>query len=89
LAKIIKGNSSPAKSFTAVAVLWALSGNQTCPAWRETTSVDVGAAGSAGAVFSMVRSSVMMTPTGMPPNRARPVTTGESGRRREREYRRE
>lgn len=37
--------------------------------------MDDESAGSAGVVASAVRVSVMMTPMGMPPSRARPTTT--------------
>mmetsp|Transcript_7900 Transcript_7900/g.29134 ORF Transcript_7900/g.29134 Transcript_7900/m.29134 type:complete len:204 (+) Transcript_7900:818-1429(+) len=75
-AKMNKGKfSALLKSRIAVAVLCALSGNQTWPAWAKTASRDSGLAGSAGIRCSIKRVSTAMTPHGMPPRRARPVTT--------------
>mmetsp|Transcript_91067 Transcript_91067/g.278769 ORF Transcript_91067/g.278769 Transcript_91067/m.278769 type:complete len:261 (+) Transcript_91067:860-1642(+) len=75
-AKIISGKFSPRlKSRIAVAVLEALSGNQTCPACGSRTSMLAGFAGSAGTRRSTFRVSTAMTPMGMPPSFARPTTT--------------
>mmetsp|Transcript_25305 Transcript_25305/g.75302 ORF Transcript_25305/g.75302 Transcript_25305/m.75302 type:complete len:212 (+) Transcript_25305:1295-1930(+) len=73
---MMSGRFSPRlKSRMAVAVLWALSGNQTWPACGSTTSWLSGLAGSAGTRRSTLRVSTAMTPMGMPPSLARPVTT--------------
>mmetsp|Transcript_92559 Transcript_92559/g.238984 ORF Transcript_92559/g.238984 Transcript_92559/m.238984 type:complete len:225 (-) Transcript_92559:4763-5437(-) len=76
LAKMSSGKFSPRlKSRMAVAVLKALSGNQTWPAWGSITSWLSGFAGSAGILLSALRVSTAMTPMGMPPSLARPTTT--------------
>ena len=62
-------------SWIACAVLNAESGYHTPPACCTTTFSLCGIAGSAGVTLSTVRLSVAITPTGMPPSRARPVTT--------------
>mmetsp|Transcript_29803 Transcript_29803/g.65161 ORF Transcript_29803/g.65161 Transcript_29803/m.65161 type:complete len:205 (+) Transcript_29803:1280-1894(+) len=70
------GSPSPVlKSRIACAVLYAESGNHTCPACMAVCGFDSRFAGSARIDFSTVRFSVMMTPTGMPPSRPRPTTT--------------
>jgi hypothetical protein len=75
-ARIISGNFSPRpKSAIACAVLCALSGYQTWPAWGLIDSLESGFAGSAGTTASTVLVSTEMTPNGMPPNFALPATT--------------
>merc|ERR1719272_1334155 len=59
----------------AVAVLNAESGYQTCPAWWCTCASESMFAGSAGIITSTELVSTAITPTGMPPRRARPVMT--------------
>mmetsp|Transcript_33163 Transcript_33163/g.74911 ORF Transcript_33163/g.74911 Transcript_33163/m.74911 type:complete len:223 (+) Transcript_33163:758-1426(+) len=83
LAKMMSGRFSPRpKSWIAWAVLYALSGYHTCPAWGCRASREAGLAGSAGMRCSTSRVSTEMTPMGMPPRRARPTTTDlpQSGR---------
>ena len=76
LARIMSGSCSPLlKSRIACAVLKAELGYQTPPASLVTCSMESGLAGSAGETFSTERVSTPMTPTGIPPRRARPVTT--------------
>uniref|UniRef100_A0A8W7PP50 Uncharacterized protein n=1 Tax=Anopheles coluzzii TaxID=1518534 RepID=A0A8W7PP50_ANOCL len=75
LARIISGSSSRPKSLIACAVLNDESGNHTWPACWNVFASESRLAGSAGMVTSTVRVSTAITPTGMPPSLARPVTT--------------
>mmetsp|Transcript_6409 Transcript_6409/g.27247 ORF Transcript_6409/g.27247 Transcript_6409/m.27247 type:complete len:212 (+) Transcript_6409:1047-1682(+) len=75
LATMNNGRPSRFISRIAWAVLCEESGNQTWPACCSTRSCVSGEAGSAGVVFSTVRASTAMMPKGIPPSRARPVTT--------------
>ena len=76
LARIMSGSCSPLlKSRIACAVLNALLGYHTPPASLVICSMESGLAGSAGVTFSTERVSTPMTPTGIPPRRARPTTT--------------
>mmetsp|Transcript_25199 Transcript_25199/g.62413 ORF Transcript_25199/g.62413 Transcript_25199/m.62413 type:complete len:205 (+) Transcript_25199:4174-4788(+) len=75
LAKIISGSSSWLMSAMPCAVLYALSGYHTCPARESLISEVEGMAGSAGWAYSVTLVSTQITPTGMPPRRARPTMT--------------
>lgn len=72
---INKDKFSRLKSLIAWAVLNALSGYHTFPAFSSIRSIDFLSAGSAGIIFVVGLVSTTITPTGIPPKRARPTTT--------------